>query len=278
MSKQQISKHEEKKNEVVVNQNFDYSADAGQGFESQNRDDQSVPYLAIIQSNSPIIEVKPEARPGMLFNTVTQDVFEAKEAGVSFVPVKTEKYFVEWKTRENGGGFVKVHEVTSDIVAKITSDQEFGKYKMVKGDINSNDLVQTFYIYGILINDEGFTTPIIIAFTSTKIGAYKNWMNKANSIQMKLPDGRILNSRDFPLYAHRYRIKTISQKNTKGSFYNYTVSLDGKSAAEARLPTNDLLYQQAREFYKFITEGKVKTAEHTQQQNTEVEDADIPFK
>lgn len=273
-----VVKHDEKKNAVTEAQFSDYSADAGQGFESQNRDDQAVPFLAIIQSNSPIIETKATARPGMLFNTVTQDVFDGKDAGVAFIPVKTEKYFVEWKPREQGGGFVKMHEVTSDLVASITSEQEFGKYKMIKGDLGSNDLVQTFYVYGILINDEGFTTPIIMAFTSTKIMAYKNWMNKANSIQMKLPDGRILNSRDFPLYAHRYRIKTISQKNAKGSFYNYTVALDGNTAAEARLPTNDALYHQAREFYKFVAGGKVKAAEHTQQQNTEAEDADIPFK
>lgn len=252
--------------------------DAGKGFEHQTKADQTIPFLGVIQSNSPIIETKAEARPGMLFNTVTQDVYDGA-TGLGFVPVDTREYFVEWKPRTLGGGFVKMHERSSDLVTSIISSQEFGKYKMIKGDLNSNDLVQTFYVYGILISPEGFTTPIVVAFTSTKIRAYQNWMNKANGVQIKSPNGRILSGKkDLPLWNFRYRIKTIQQKNPKGTFYNYTVSFDAPTALESLLSPKGALYLQAKEFYEFVSAGTIKTAVETQQQAGEAEEEEIPFK
>ena len=54
----------------------DYSQYAGQGFEDHTRDDYAVPFLGVLQSNSPQIETLPSARPGMLFNTVTNELYD----------------------------------------------------------------------------------------------------------------------------------------------------------------------------------------------------------
>lgn len=252
----------------------DYGNDAGDGFENHTSADYSVPFLAVIQSNSPIIENIPEARPGMLINTVTSKLYDAKK-GVAVIPVYTNHTYVEWRPRAQGGGFVGTHIPSSDIVQKIIGDQEFGKYKMIKGDIASNDLIETFYAYSLLLDEDGSVHPAIIAFTSTKNKIYKNWMNQAKSIQIVKADGSRATT---PLYSHRYRITSVGQKNAKGSFFNYQIKFDGVDAPSCRIAPFDPLYAQAKEFNKLAKGNEVKVAHETQTQETEVEQGETPFK
>lgn len=238
----------------------DYAQYAGMGFETHTREDYAVPFLGVLQSNSPQIENMAEAKPGKLINTVTNDLYESK-TGIKFVPVYTDHMFVEWKTRDAGGGFVAQHTLDSEIVKKVKLEQEFGKYKMVKGDVKSNDLIETYYVYGIFVHEDGSSEQMMIAFSSTKVKVYKRWMTKARTIQIQLPDGRRINP---PIFAHRYKITSMSEKNSKGSFYNFQIDFDGKDAAECRLPVSDPIFQQAVGFMDLIKQGAVKAAFDTQ--------------
>jgi hypothetical protein len=251
---------------------YDYSAYAGQGFESQTRDDYTVPFLGILQANSPLLQTKASAKAGMLVNTVTQDVFEGKD-GIAFIPVDTQHVVVEWKPRNLGGGFVAMHQLSSELITKVKAEQEFGKYKTTKGDPNSNDLIETFYVYGIFVHPNGSSEQMLIAFTSTKIKTYKRWMTKARAIQLPLPDGRRINP---PLFAHRYRITTQSEKNAKGSFFNFQIDFDGEDASKCRLATTDAHFQEAVSFFELLKEGKIKAAFDTQEKS-DGEEEDIPF-
>lgn len=264
-------------NAVTTTSPNDYSAYAGQGFEAQTRDDYAVPFLGILQTNSPLVESNAKSRPGMLVNTVTQDIFDAKK-GIGFIPVSTQHVMVEWKPRNSGGGFVGMHSMDSELVKKVKEEQEFGKYKTVKGNEGSNDLIETFYVYGIYVDEQGASEQMIIAFSSTKIKTYKRWMTKARTIQIALPDGRRINP---PLFAHQYRITTIGEKNAKGSFFNFQVDFDAEDATNCRLATTDPLFLDAVAFFDLLKSGKVKAAFDTQTQSTEVEDAgdgETPFK
>lgn len=261
---------------VTTDADFDYSAYAGQGFEGQTRDDYAVPFLGILQTNSPLVESSATARPGMLVNTVTQDIYDSKK-GIAFIPVDTQHVVVEWKPRELGGGFVAMHQLDNELVVRAKAEQEFGKYKTVKGDEKSNDLIETFYVYGLLVNEDGSSEQMIIAFSSTKIKAYKRWMTKARTIQVALPDGRRVNP---PLFAHKYRITTVSEKNAKGSFHNFNIEFDADEAVKCRLGTTDPLFQDAVSFFSLLKDGKIKAAYDTQAAATggEPEEAEIPFK
>ncbi len=159
---------------------------------------------------------------------------------------------------------------------KAKAEQEFGKWKTVKGDIKSNDLIETFYIYGIAVKDDGSAEQMIIAFSSTKIKVYKRWMTKARTVQLVRPDGK----RDtLPIFAHKYRLTTVSEKNAKGSFFNFQVEFDGGSAEKCRLPVNHELFQLAVTFAGLIKEGNVKAAHESQNGvGNEPEEAEIPFK
>lgn len=260
---------------VAIAEGQDYSAYAGQGFESHTRDDYAVPFLGVVQSNSPIVDTVPSAKAGMLVNTVTQDVYDGK-TGIVFIPAHTDHVVVEWKPRNLGGGFVAVHQLNSELVVKAKAEQEFGKWKTVKGDEKSNDLIETFYVYGIFVNEHGAHEQMIIAFSSTKIKSYKRWMTKARTVQVALPNGNRINP---PLFAHKYKITTVGEKNAKGSFYNFVIDFDESNAEKARLTTNAPLFLAAVAFHDLIKQGNIKAAYETQTQTSEVEAAgdDIPF-
>lgn len=233
---------------------------AGSGFENQTADDYAIPFLNILQALSP--QLLPEAnrddlKQGMIFNSVTGEGISGKD-GVVFVPAITQHQYIEFKPRDSGGGFVGAHPVDDPMVlAAIKASTEFGKYSTPDG----NELVETFSVFGIAVMDDGSTIQCVLAFSSSKIKKYKAWMTKAKTIQIPLPDGRRIPA---PLFAHRYRLKTTSEKNSKGSFFNWDISFDGANAVEARLLPSDPLFQAAVDIKGLLDSGKARAAYETQ--------------
>lgn len=244
-----------------------YADYAGAGFENQTSDDYSIPFLQILQALSPQLQENDSLRQGMILNTVTGEVWDGKK-GIAFVPATTQHVYVEWKPRDAGGGFVGIHEVNSDLVnhAKAAS-AEYGKYSTPDG----NELIETFYVYGIALDDDGNASEAVLAFSSTKIKKYKGWMTKAKTIQIPLPDGRRIPA---PLFAHRYRLKTVSEKNNKGQFFNWdAIAFDGKNAQQARLLPDDPLFQSAVNIKSMIEQGKARAAYESQAPGSADEEA-----
>lgn len=244
-----------------------YADYAGAGFENQTSDDYSIPFLQILQALSPQLQENDSLRQGMILNTVTGEVWDGKK-GIAFVPATTQHVYVEWKPRDAGGGFVGIHEVNSDLVnhAKAASS-EYGKYTTPDG----NELIETFYVYGIALDDDGNASEAVLAFSSTKIKKYKGWMTKAKTIQIPLPDGRRIPA---PLFAHRYRLKTVSEKNNKGQFFNWdAITFDGENAQQARLLPDDPLFQAAVNIKSMIEQGKARAAYESQAPGSADEEA-----
>lgn len=244
-----------------------YADYAGAGFENQTSDDYSIPFLQILQALSPQLQENDSLRQGMILNTVTGEVWDGKK-GIAFVPATTQHVYVEWKPRDAGGGFVGIHEVNSDLVnhAKAASS-EYGKYSTPDG----NELIETFYVYGIALDDDGNASEAVLAFSSTKIKKYKGWMTKAKTIQIPLPDGRRIPA---PLFAHRYRLKTVSEKNNKGQFFNWdAITFDGENAQQARLLPDDPLFQAAVNIKSMIEQGKARAAYESQAPGSADEEA-----
>lgn len=244
-----------------------YADYAGAGFENQTSDDYSIPFLQILQALSPQLQENDSLRQGMILNTVTGEVWDGKK-GIAFVPATTQHVYVEWKPRDAGGGFVGIHEVNSDLVnhAKAAS-AEYGKYSTPDG----NELIETFYVYGIALDDDGNASEAVLAFSSTKIKKYKGWMTKAKTIQIPLPDGRRIPA---PLFAHRYRLKTVSEKNNKGQFFNWdAIAFDGENAQQARLLPDDPLFQSAVNIKSMIEQGKARAAHESQAPGSADEEA-----
>lgn len=232
---------------------YNYGDDAGGGWENTSQDDFTIPFLAIVQAMSPqVSETEAEyidgAKPGMLLNTATQELFDGKE-GVEFVPCYTQHLFVEWKNRQtDGGGFVGIHLGDSDIVAAAKkASTVFGKYNVPVEDGTDHDLVETFYIYGIIVKDDEIVGPCMISFSSTKIKAYKSIMTPLRQVKGKPP-----------LFAFKLRITTVAEKNTKGTFHNFKLAPANGNAVDSLIAPDHSFFLVAKEFKDQVAEGNAK--------------------
>ena len=232
---------------------YDYGNDAGSGWENTGTEDFTIPFLAVLQSNSPqIAETEAEyiegAKAGMLMNTATQELFDGKD-GVELVPCYTEHLFVEWRNRQtDGGGFIGIHTTDSDIVARAkAASTQFGKYTVpVEGGVD-HDLVETFYIYGMIVAGDDIVGPCMVSFSSTKIKAYKGIMTPLRQVK-----GRP------PLFAFKLKIVTVAEKNTKGSYYNFKIVPAGGSAVDSLIAPDHPFVLAGKEFKDQVAEGKAK--------------------
>lgn len=232
---------------------YDYGDDSGAGWENTGSEDFTIPFLAVLQSNSPQVgEAEAEyikgAVPGMLMNTATQELYAGKD-GVEFVPCYTQHLFVEWKNRQtDGGGFIGIHNADSDVVrAAKQASTSFGKYIVPVQDGVDHDLVETFYIYGLIVDADEIIAPCMISFSSTKIKAYKSIMTPLRQVKGKPP-----------LFAFRLKIITVAEKNAKGSFYNFKIAPASGSAVESLLPPDHIFVVAGKEFKEQVAEGNAK--------------------
>lgn len=243
---------------------FDYGQDAGAGFEGTKGSDLSVPFLGILQPLSPQVEGNdPEgAASGMLFNTVTRELLDG-EKGVIVLPCHKEgPIWVEWVPRTKGGGFVGLHDPESEAVknGEQILNQDTGKptRRLRHGE---NELIETYYIYGLLLDEEGLATQgfAVISFTSTKIKPYRDWVTAMYTLK-----GRP------PMFANRARLRTVKQKNDSGTFYNFRVDPFEKTWAASLInpATQPALLTEAKEFRDMVISGMARAAFETAQSTT----------
>lgn len=249
---------------------YDYGDDAGAGFENQSSADIAIPFLAILQALSPQVEGEDNPlRPGMLFNTVSEEAYKASE-GILFVPGVTKHVVVEWKPKDQGGGIVAVHEVDSEVVEEARKrSTEFGNLKTLGG----NELVETFYIYGAQIDEdkESVLGPLVIACSSTKIKRYKAWNSKLNMFAHK-KHGMPAKP---PLFAHLTRVTSFKDKNPKGDFFNITLAPANGDVASSLLPPTNEGFAAARQVREMVAEG-IAQADYKSADKTTGGSADAP--
>lgn len=236
---------------------IDFEQDAGAGFEDVGRDDLAIPFIRILQSNSPQCDddsgkyIKG-AKKGMLINNVTNEMFDG-DKGIVFIPCQKSQQYVEWLPRDDGGGFMGRHDSDSEVVTKAKANADpnnFGKLKAPNG----NDLVQTYYIFGLAVLPDGRVEQANLAFTSTQIKKYKQWITISNNIRRRRADGT---SYQPAMYSYRYRLTTVPEENKKGKFYGWRITF-AEGEAEKSIMTDPALYEACRQFHDAVSEGKVR--------------------
>lgn len=227
-------------------------ADAGVGFEGADRDSYAIPMLTILQKMSPQCDESDGAfvdgaKPGMFFDNVNERVLDGK-AGVTVIPVAFKRSFIEWRTREAGGGFVAEHDVADGTeLMRQTTRNEKGH------DIlpNGNQLADTRQHYVLIVEADGGTSPALISFTSTQTKKSKRWMTAMNNRKMKRADGSVFTP---PMFASKFRLTTVPESNDKGSWSAWKIEPAGDV-------TDPDQYGAAKAFRAAIAGGTVK-AQH----------------
>lgn len=224
---------------------------AGAGINELDSSDKSIPFLKIIEKGSPEMEEGIGAQPGMLINTATKKLYDS----VRFVPACREHAYVEWVPVDNGGGLVSSYPATAPI--SVWAKSQRGKVKLKNG----NDLVETFYLFGVIVEDDGGVTPAVIAFTSTRIATYKTITNKASALMLPGSNGRKFNP---PWFAHAWRIGSKKETDDKKrTWFVFTADFDSadKAAAGAILDPLSPAFQMGVVLVQQKADGTLKMAD-----------------
>lgn len=250
----------------------DYGTMSGGGFEGVTHEDFTMPFLNLLQPMSPECNNNPDARPGMLMNSVTKQLYDGK-AGIVFVPTARQHVFVEWKPRDQGGGIVARHEPSSEVVLDAKQNSvSYGSYKTSAG----NDLIETFYLVGYMLDSADDSEPagmMVIPFWSTKIKTYKRVMQMLNTFK-----GRP------PLFANRLLVKSVQEKNNAGTFYNFDIAPIHGDVGKSLIPPKSedgnvhplLVFGQ--QLNKQVLSGERRMADESVADDTSSLDADnLPF-
>lgn len=102
--------------------------DMGKGAENIDRADLEVPRLKLMQGLSPELDLFDNLKPGMFFHTANEFVFDKP---ILVVPIFTDKRYLLWNPRDNGGGILAraddaVHWQPANTEFKVKLDKKDG--------------------------------------------------------------------------------------------------------------------------------------------------------
>lgn len=253
--------------EVIDQGLADMFAEArGQGMEEADKDSFAIPFLIVLQKNSPQVdEDSPTriegAKAGMLFNNVTGKMFEADKTGVLIIPCHFQRQWLRWGARDAGGGFKGI--LTTE---EVTALRQQGKVREVDGRLffpeadgtinpKKNDRMGDHRNHFIMIvdPDSGDCSPAVMSLTSTQI-------KKSKTLMAALADVRVADSSGNkvspPSFANLVRVTTQAESNDQGTWRGWKFELAGFVSQDQ--------FAEAKAFYQTVKAGKgeVKYEDH----------------
>ena len=245
-----------KENAVALTSMFE--EDALSGFEGMNQDDFALPFLRLLTNTSPEVGEVDGAMPGMIYNTVTGDLYDGKK-GIEVVPCAYVRQYIEWAPRGSGSGApVAMYPATSDVLSR--THREPGDNKDYLD--NGNYIENTANHYVMVIRDDGTPEPALISMKSTQLKKSRKWNSMMQSVKVSGKNGLFTP----PMYSQVYRLTTVAESNDKGKWFGWEVERVG--------PVEDAsVYQAAKAFATSVNAGEVKV----KHQDEAAETGNTPF-
>ena len=224
-----------------------FAEDTGIGFEEVTSNDIQIPFVRILQAMSPQIKKSDPAfisgaTQGDIFDTVTNEVWSG-DKGIVVLPVYFQTKYLEFASNSND-------------VQKAVRDQDSGMELLENG----NELVRSAQHYVKICHKDGTLENAIVDMKKTQLKKSRLWLSM---MMMQKHKGTTL-----PIFATTYRLKTIEDGNDKGSWYTWTIAVEGRvSSIEA--------YNDAKQLHGSIKSGELRIAPPPPE--PAVTDEDIPF-
>lgn len=254
MTKKETTAVEEVKSTAVATINFE--EDANLGHEEITIMDKKIPYINLLQTNSPMVdEDDPEyiesAKAGSIFITDSKTIVNEP---LVIIPCGYKKQFVEWVPREQGGGLVGIHLPDAPIVKNATLVQDSNKKKFLQAE-NGNTLVETAQFF-VLTNYNGSWNWAVLNMSGTKWSAARD-LNTLSTTR-KIPG----TDKYYPTFAGVYELSTYKDQNKNGDkYYNYKVTFKN-------IIDDADVYQKAKELYSLHRNFNVTPVEDATESET----------
>lgn len=221
-------------------------ADAGMGTEGMGVGDLKMPYLYILQTNSPQVNPGHQsyvegAQASMFYNVANKRYYDGRETGLLIVDCGCERKYVEWKDREKtGGGWVGEHTMESDILEYCEKDEK-GRWFIPQ---TGNMIVETAYHYCLYFCPDTKTwEKCVIPMKSTALKMHRELGTMI--AEAKLPSGS-----KAPRFLNKFLMTTYLEQKNNNSWWQFDFE-------KAGMVTPDV-YQAAKDFYQMIIGGKVE--------------------
>jgi hypothetical protein len=256
---------DEQKNQVAVKQeagamaNINIESFADEGFDNVDSKSLALPFLKVLGQLSPQVtqgdsQFIADARPGMIYNTVTDELYNGAE-GMKVIPCFYKLEYIEWRDRDKGSvAPVNVYSADSDIMSKTTRDEK-GKDRLENG----NYIEETASHYVTIVELEKSSTALI-TMKSTQRKKSKKWNSMMMSLRQKKKDGTGF-FRPAP-FTQLYTLKTVLEKNNLGSWYGWEIEHIGTVKSEDTL-------KGAHDFYESCKKGSVRVNHGKEEQQVE---------
>jgi hypothetical protein len=243
----------------------DFAADAEQYQDDYNKDDFAIPFLQVIQSNSPAAEEGgPKyidgAKAGMLVETASKTLHDVKKKPLILIPSHYIKKFIVWRLREEGGGFVAEFDYAEGLKLKgaCTPDE---KGRLINED--GNQLVETAQFSVIIISEDG-PRSALFPLTSTQLKAARAWNTAIDGLRIEHKGKRLRP----PMFYMSYSVTTVPEKNDKGSWQGLKITAH-KPVTE--LEEGETYYNAAKVLRDGVESGQVSTAKSAAADNPDAE-------
>jgi hypothetical protein len=238
-----------------------FAADAGAGMENATEDSFAIPFLSVLQSNSPQVDEADGkfiegAKAGMLYENVTGQLIDGKERGALIVPCHYKRVFLRWGPRGGEGAGFK-GEIAPEVVADMRQKRQIvevdGRLYVPLPDGTVNEkrcdrIVDTRNHYVLLVNEaEGTAVQALLSLRSTQIKKSKALMSALASVRVQGPSGPYQPS----MFASTVRVHTVPEKNDDGSWFGVRFTMEGRV-------TDPILYKQGKAFYETVKKGMVE--------------------
>ena len=219
-----------------------FEEDAQSGFSGMNQEDFALPFLRLLTNTSPEVGSIDGAMPGMIYNSVTGELFDGKK-GILVIPCAYVRQYIEWAPRGSGSGApIAYYPSTSDILSK--THREPGDNKDYLD--NGNYIENTANHYVMVLDEKGLPSPALIVMKSTQLKKSRKWNSMMMSVKLSGKNGLYTP----PMYSQVYRLTTQKESNDKGQWFGWEVERVGSLE-------DDQSYLAAKAFAESIGAGDV---------------------
>jgi len=229
---------------------------ADEGFDNVDSKSLALPFLKVLGQLSPQVtqgdsNFMPEAKAGMIYNTVTDELYDGQK-GITVIPCFYKLEYIEWKDRDKGAvAPVNVYPSDSDIMSK-TNRGDDGKDRLPNG----NYIEETASHYVMVVEPEKSSTALV-TMKSTQRKKSKKWNSMMMSLRQKRKSGQGF-FKPAP-FTQQYTMKTVLEKNNLGSWFGWEIEHQGPVQS-------DEVMKAAFDFYESCKKGSVRVNHNKEEQ------------